>query len=132
MPTYTNSLNAVVQIGEVTFSPLEVKTLYNYIDLSQDTNGYISLTSDAPYYNPILNSTLVSGTDEDVEVDVDIKSSSLRVIYTSGTMTLFLNSTDNIPGMLFKESITLDNRRKISKLIFRCTGASVATVQEYL
>ena len=131
MPTYTNSLNAVVQIGEVTFSPSEVKILYNYIDLSQDTNGYITLTSDAPYYNPLLANTRISGTDETkVYTMVSTKSSNIRLVYISGSVTIYLNSTDNLPGMTILENITLENRGKISSIHVVFVGAGEIIIQE--
>ena len=52
MPTYTNSFAGLVQVGDITWSASEVKQLYNYIDISGDTTGYITLSSHAPYYNP--------------------------------------------------------------------------------
>ncbi len=133
MPTYTNSSSGLVQLKDILFSPNEVKQLYHYLDLTEDTTGYITLSSHAPYWNPILSDTNVTGTDETVTVTLSThKGASIRIVYVSGTVVMYLNSTDNTPGMTIKESITLDNRGKISTLHFTFTGAGEVQVQENL
>jgi hypothetical protein len=133
MPTYTNSYNGIVQLKDITFGALETKILYNYIDLTADTTGYISLTSHAPYWNPILSDTNVTGTGETVEVTLStFKSSSVHITYVSGDVTVYLNSTDNTPGMTILENVTLDNRGKIYKLYVVFVGAGEIQVQENL
>lgn len=131
MPTYTNSTSSVITVDDVTFGPNEVKQLYNYISLSQDVNGYISLTDDAPYYNPILADTSVTGTDETVvHILSTHKSSSIRIVYISGTVKIYLNSTDNTPGMTIKENVTIQNKSRISSVHIVFTGAGEILIQE--
>ena len=131
MPTYTNSFAGIVQVGDTTFGPSEVKVMYQYMDITGDTTGYISLSSDSPYYNPILANTSVTGTDETVIVTLNtFESSSVRIIYISGTVNIYLNDTANTPAMTILENITLDNRRKIRIIHVVFTGAGEILIQE--
>ena len=131
MPTYTNSQAGLVQVGDITFGPSEVKVLYQYIDITGDTTGYISLTSHAPYYNPILANTAVTGTDETVVHTLNTyKSSSVRIIYVSGTVNIYLNATANTPAMTIKENITIENRGRILSIHVVFTGAGEILIQE--
>ena len=131
MPTYTNSFAGIVQLGDITFGASEAKVLYNYIDISGDTTGYISLSSHAPYYNPLLANTAVTGTSETVVHTLSTyKSSSVRIIYVSGTVNIFLNATANVPGMTIKENVTLENRGRIATIHVVFTGAGEILIQE--
>lgn len=101
MPTYTNSAAAVITVGDVTFGANEVKVLYNYIDLDKDATGYISLTSDVPYYNPANQvHTLISASVPSITL-TDWKTTSGIEIWngSANTITAFLQSTDNTPGI---------------------------------
>ena len=102
MPTYTNSISSVVTIADVTFGPDETKVLYNYIDLSQDTGGVISLTSDVPYYNPSNEvHTLISASVPSVTLSNWKTTSGIEVWNTSDSLiTVFLQHTDNTPGFV--------------------------------
>jgi len=130
MPTYTNTRAGFTQVGDVTFGPSEVKELYNYIDLKQTNGSYITLTSHAPYWNPVIDSESITGTGETKNYTCSINSSNIRVFYVSGNVTMFINSTSNIPGMILKESIILDNRGKVNTLHFVFSGAGEVLVQE--
>jgi hypothetical protein len=101
MPTYTNSYNGIVQLKDITFGALETKILYNYIDLAADTTGYISLTSHAPYWNPANYVHTVTSATATYTIS-DWKSTyGIEVYNTSSSLiTVFLNSTDNTPGVV--------------------------------
>jgi hypothetical protein len=135
MPTYTNNSGSLIQLinSGVMFRPNEIKELYDYLDLTEDPTGSITLTSHAPYWNPILSDNNVTGTDENKTIDLSTHdASSVRVIYISGDVTMFLNSLSNTPGMRIRENITLDNRGKIYRLLFTFVGAGEVQVQENL
>ena len=102
MPTYTNASAALIQVGDITFSANEVKELYNYIDLSKDTTGYISLTSNVPYYNPInYVHTLISASVASVTLNDWKTTTGVEIWNTSANLiTVFLQHTDNTPGLV--------------------------------
>jgi hypothetical protein len=135
MPTYTNTSSALIQLinSGVMFGPNEVKEVYEYFDLTEDATGSIILSSHAPYWNPILSDSNVTGTNETKTVTLTThEGSSVRVVYVSGNVTMFLNSTSNTPGMRIRESFILDNRGKIYRLLFTFVGAGEVQVQENL
>jgi hypothetical protein len=133
MPTYVNTSNALIQLTNsgVMFSPNEVKRIYDYLDLTEDSTGSIVLSSHAPYWNPILSDNTVTGTDETKTIDLTTHNSSdVRILYVSGNVTMFLNSTNNTPGMRIRESIVLNNRGRIYRLLFTFVGAGEVQIQE--
>jgi hypothetical protein len=133
MPTYTNSANGIIQLKDITFGALEEKRLYNYLDLTEDTTGYISLTSHTPYYNPVIADTSITGTDETVTHNLtNIESSSIRIVYLSGSVKIYLNTLDNIPGMTIKENVTINNRGRIYRVYVEFTGYGEILLQENL
>ncbi|MBU0777880.1 hypothetical protein KKF82_06445 [Patescibacteria group bacterium] len=101
MPTYTNSFAGLVQLKDITFSGNEVKPIYNYIDLTQDSTGYISLSSHAPYVNPSNWVHTVTSADATITLVSWKNTEGIEVYNTSGNLiTVFLNSTDNLPGIV--------------------------------
>ena len=101
MPTYTNSYAGIVQLKDVIFGPSESKQLYQYLDLSDETTGYISLSSHAPYVNPANWTHTVTSGDATITL-VDWKATEgIEVYNTSDNLiTVYLNSTDNTPGIV--------------------------------
>ena len=102
MPTYTNASAALVQVGDTTFGPSEAKEMYNYIDLSKDTTGFISLTSDAPYYNPAnYVHTLISASVPSVTLSSWQTTTGVEIWNNSANLiTVFLQHTNNTPGLI--------------------------------
>jgi len=130
MPTYTNTVNGIVNVDDYTFLPLETKLFYHYLD---NSGGYLTLDSDEPYYNPILKDEVVTGTGETKEVAlVSTSSSSIRLVPVSGSIKVYLNSVSNTPGMTLKESVTITNRKRITRIYLVFTGAGEVLFQENL
>lgn len=135
MPTYTNSSAKTVPFGDYVFKPNEVRELYHYIDLSLETDGYVTLTSHAPYFNPIgyvhtLTSSVTSVEISNWEVidGVEIYNGSSELI------TVFLNSTSNTYGILVPAGTIRYIRNigpRVQNLYFTYGGA-VSTGEAYV
>ena len=101
MPTYTNSFAGIVQFKDLTFSALESKQLYQYLDLTDETTGYISLSSDAPYYNPCNWVHNVVSTDATITLVSWNETEGIEVYNTSDNLiTVFLTEAANTPGIV--------------------------------
>ena len=101
MPTYTNSSLALIQLKDVTFSSQEVKEMYSYLNLTDETTGYISLTSDAPYVNPCNWTHTVTSADATITLVSWDETEGIEIYNTSGNLiTVFLTEAANTPGIV--------------------------------
>ena len=101
MPTYSNSFAGIVQFGDITFKGNEDKQLTRYLDLSKETTGYISLTSNAPYYNPTNWTHTPTSGDASITL-VDWQTTEGIEIYNTSAnlITVFLTEAANTPGIV--------------------------------
>ncbi len=130
MPTYRNNTPVSITVndpvgGTITFAPSETKTSVYIL-----TDVRITMVRETPYYNPLLEETLLVMTTgaSATFVTTDIASRYIRLTPASGTAEVFINSFANTPAMVIYEPVILTNKGKISTLYFRNVGSQTAQV----
>jgi len=129
MPTYQNSSSIWIEVDGYNFAPYntdgDTKVTTKIL-----THSDLTTLSNAPYYNPLLANTTVTGTNETVTHDTEITASSIRLVPLLGTITIYVNSLSNLPGISLEESMTLNNNGQIDTLYVNFSGAGEVLIQE--
>jgi len=127
MPTYHNTTNDDLYVDGILFHRGETRELNRYLDSSD-----LTLVSEEPFYNPVLEEYLITGTDETVEQEVTLGASFIRFTPISGIIDVFLNNILNTPGIRVEESMTLENRNKIIRIHVTFVGNGELLVHDLL
>ena len=129
MPTYTNTETRQVIVDGVIFKASETIQLTKYL---KDTDGYLTLDSDTPFYNPVISDVIYSGSgDSTTEIDVSLDTDFIYVV-ASSTAEIYRNDYTNLPPRLTDsgQPLRIDNRNNaIRKIIIRFTDGSSTNVQ---
>lgn len=107
-------------------------TVETYSVSARSLPGMI-VVDEAPYYNPALSRSdpASAGPGDDKEIEVVAAAKSIEIINNSGvaTITVFLDSTANMPGL----KVVAQSKRtigpisgKVAKLILQFSGAIAA------
>lgn len=90
----------------------------------------LTKTSDAPYYNPLVADTAVSGA-----VTITLKAATKKVVIKNivGTATIFLQSSSNTPGTTIDglSIYSIPVNKQFEKIVFTTSGTIACDVQEY-
>lgn len=123
MPTYVNTTNKRVSVGDVVFQPRGKKEFVNYINL-YGMSKEIMLHDHKPYYNPVNAVYTVTSDQKAVDIQ-DFENTDTLEVYNSSTfpVTVFLNSEENKPGIIVPPSTI--------RYINRTGGKVIQLVLEY-
>ena len=132
MPTYKNSFNYAVSViddigNTVVFNANETKEYYTII-----SDLRILKISDMPFYNPMVTEEFISlAPSASIEYTCDLSSKSIKCIPLSGQVTIFINSLDNLPGIILVDEIILLNNSKIQTLyLINGPESSITDIKE--
>lgn len=129
MPTYTNTKGYIVTVDNVVFKSSQTLTISKYLN---DTNDLLTLDAHTPYYNPILEDTIYTGSaDSTSEVTVAFNCDFIHV-YTTKNVEIYRNSLDNSPPQIASavKPLKIDNKGNgIRSIIIKFIDGSATSTQ---
>ncbi|MEM5786472.1 MAG: hypothetical protein AAGU11_04080 [Syntrophobacteraceae bacterium] len=131
MPTIRNDGQNVYMIQRTDGATIELRpgdTVPTY-EVSVLSLPGITVVSPMPYYNPAASRADLASTGEgdDREVEVSPEAASVEIVNSSNsaTITVFLDSTANVPGLKIvpQSNRVIDSiKGRVSRLVLQFTG----------
>jgi hypothetical protein len=112
MPTYKNITPSMIVVSGVTFHPN--RTVSTSVVINDER---LVKSSDSPFYNPVLGSSVINGTSgQTISVTINLNS-TLVVVIPTDVVSVYINDVQNTPAIKTKNKISIDSRSEISSII---------------